>query len=113
MRFFFCRFGKNPNVDTHFLPDVDRDEEENQLRESLRQVNYTHFSGSLTIFLVSTLISPKILNTFMLDPLLKSWRLKTVHIFTDPYFLLLNWSNTEKTLIWGKTLTSSFTTGDP
>jgi len=31
------RFGKNPNVDTHFLPDVDRDEEENQLRERLRQ----------------------------------------------------------------------------
>ena len=33
------RFGKNPNVDTSFLPDVDRDEEENKLRESLRQVS--------------------------------------------------------------------------
>lgn len=31
------RLGKNPDVDTHFLPDVDRDEEENQLRERLRQ----------------------------------------------------------------------------
>lgn len=32
------RFGKNPNVDTSFLPDVERDEEENNLREQLRQV---------------------------------------------------------------------------
>ena len=31
------RLGKNPDVDTFFLPDVDRDEEENKLRESLRQ----------------------------------------------------------------------------
>ncbi len=31
------RFGKNPDVDTSFLPDVDRDAEENQLREKLRQ----------------------------------------------------------------------------
>jgi protein FAM50 len=31
------RFGKNPDVDTSFLPDVDRDEEENKLREQLRQ----------------------------------------------------------------------------
>ena len=31
------RFGKNPDVDTSFLPDVDRDEEENKLREHLRQ----------------------------------------------------------------------------
>ncbi|TRY72086.1 hypothetical protein TCAL_04772 [Tigriopus californicus] len=31
------RLGKNPDVDTSFLPDVDRDEEENQLREKLRQ----------------------------------------------------------------------------
>lgn len=30
------RFGKNPDVDTSFLPDVDRDEEENRLREELR-----------------------------------------------------------------------------
>lgn len=29
--------GKNPDVDTSFLPDVDRDEEENRLREELRQ----------------------------------------------------------------------------
>ena len=32
------RFGKNPDVDTSFLPDIDRDEEENKLREKLRQV---------------------------------------------------------------------------
>ena len=32
------RFGKNPDVDTSFLPDVERDEEENKLREQLRQV---------------------------------------------------------------------------
>ena len=32
------RFGKNPDVDTSFLPDVERDEEENRLREKLRQV---------------------------------------------------------------------------
>ena len=32
------RFGKNPDVDTSFLPDVERDEEENKLREKLRQV---------------------------------------------------------------------------
>ena len=31
------RFGKNPDVDTSFLPDVERDEEENKLREELRQ----------------------------------------------------------------------------
>ncbi len=31
------RLGKNPDVDTSFLPDVDRDEEENKLREELRQ----------------------------------------------------------------------------
>ena len=29
------RFGKNPDVDTSFLPDVERDEEENKLREQL------------------------------------------------------------------------------
>ena len=33
------RFGKNPNVDTSFLPDVERDEEENHLREQLRQAS--------------------------------------------------------------------------
>jgi len=31
------RFGMNPDVDTTFLPDRDRDEEENILREKLRQ----------------------------------------------------------------------------
>ena len=31
------RLGKNPDVDTFFLPDVDRDEEENKLREKLRE----------------------------------------------------------------------------
>ncbi|KAL8613757.1 Protein fam50a [Nucella lapillus] len=31
------RFGMNPDVDTSFLPDRDRDEEENKLREQLRQ----------------------------------------------------------------------------
>jgi len=31
------RLGKNPDVDTSFLPDVDRDEEENKLRENLRK----------------------------------------------------------------------------
>ncbi|PVD25693.1 hypothetical protein C0Q70_13353 [Pomacea canaliculata] len=31
------RFGMNPEVDTSFLPDRDRDEEENKLREQLRQ----------------------------------------------------------------------------
>ena len=35
------RFGKNPDVDTSFLPDVERDEEENKLRETLRQVVLT------------------------------------------------------------------------
>lgn len=29
---------KNPDVDTSFLPDRDREEEENKLREELRQV---------------------------------------------------------------------------
>lgn len=32
------RLGKNPDVDTSFLPDVEREEEENKLREKLRQV---------------------------------------------------------------------------
>ena len=32
------RFGKNPDVDTSFLPDVERDEEEIRLREQLRLV---------------------------------------------------------------------------
>ncbi|XP_005094663.1 protein FAM50 homolog [Aplysia californica] len=31
------RLGMNPDVDTSFLPDRDRDEEENKLREKLRQ----------------------------------------------------------------------------
>ncbi|VDL90632.1 unnamed protein product [Schistocephalus solidus] len=31
------RLGKNPNVDTSFLPDIDRDEEEKQLRDELRR----------------------------------------------------------------------------
>ncbi|VEL24840.1 unnamed protein product, partial [Protopolystoma xenopodis] len=31
------RLGKNPLVDTSFLPDIDRDEEERQLREQLRE----------------------------------------------------------------------------
>ncbi|KAL5007924.1 hypothetical protein ScPMuIL_013505 [Solemya velum] len=31
------RFGKNPDVDTSFLPDRDREEEENRIREHLRQ----------------------------------------------------------------------------
>ncbi len=30
---------KNPDVDTSFLPDRDREEEENKLREELRQVH--------------------------------------------------------------------------
>lgn len=34
------RLGKNPDVDTSFLPDVDRDEEENKLRQSLRKVSH-------------------------------------------------------------------------
>ena len=37
------RFGKNPDVDTSFLPDVERDEEENRLREKLRQVRTLFF----------------------------------------------------------------------
>lgn len=32
------RSNKNPDVDTSFLPDRDREEEENKLREELRQV---------------------------------------------------------------------------
>ncbi|EPY76132.1 hypothetical protein CB1_001492002 [Camelus ferus] len=31
------KLGKNPDVDTNFLPDRDREEEENRLREELRQ----------------------------------------------------------------------------
>ena len=31
------RFGMNPDVNTKFLPDRDRDDEENRLREQLRQ----------------------------------------------------------------------------
>jgi len=34
---FKKRFGKNPNVDTSFLPDKEREMEEDQLRENLRQ----------------------------------------------------------------------------
>ncbi|RNA11908.1 hypothetical protein BpHYR1_052171 [Brachionus plicatilis] len=34
---FKKRFGKNPTVDTSFLPDREREEEENALRERLRQ----------------------------------------------------------------------------
>ncbi|KAK2709019.1 protein FAM50 homolog [Artemia franciscana] len=33
----FKKIGKNPDVDTSFLPDRDREEEENRLREELRQ----------------------------------------------------------------------------
>ena len=31
------RFGMNPNVATHFLPDRERDEQENEMREELRR----------------------------------------------------------------------------
>ena len=31
-KFFKKRFGKNPNVDTSFLPDKEREEEDNRLR---------------------------------------------------------------------------------
>lgn len=34
------RIRKNPDVDTSFLPDREREEEENRLREELRQVCY-------------------------------------------------------------------------
>ena len=55
------RLGKNPDVDTFFLPDVDRDEEENKLREKLRdeweqrqrklkeetvEITYSYWDGS-------------------------------------------------------------------
>jgi len=33
------KIGKNPDVDTSFLPDREREEEENHLREILRQVS--------------------------------------------------------------------------
>ena len=32
---------KNPDVDTSFLPDREREEEENKLREELRQVEFS------------------------------------------------------------------------
>lgn len=32
------KIGKNPDVDTSFLPDKEREDEENQMREQLRQV---------------------------------------------------------------------------
>lgn len=34
---------KNPDVDTSFLPDREREEEENKLREELRQVVFSVF----------------------------------------------------------------------
>lgn len=34
------KMGKNPDVDTSFLPDREREEEENTLRETLRQVSH-------------------------------------------------------------------------
>lgn len=40
------RLGKNPDVDTSFLPDIDRDEEEKQLRQAInltRQSVYLRF----------------------------------------------------------------------
>lgn len=41
---------KNPDVDTSFLPDRDREEEENKLREELRLVHITavHFLPALS-----------------------------------------------------------------
>lgn len=32
-----AKFGKNPSVDTSFLPDRDREEQERKIREELRQ----------------------------------------------------------------------------
>ena len=32
------KFGKNPDVDTSFLPDRDREDEDNMMREKLRSV---------------------------------------------------------------------------
>ena len=32
-----AKFGKNPSVDTSFLPDRDREEQERTIREELRQ----------------------------------------------------------------------------
>ena len=42
------RSNKNPDVDTSFLPDRDREEEENKLREELRQVLH-HWSIILLV----------------------------------------------------------------
>ena len=42
---------KNPDVDTSFLPDRQREEEENQLREELRQVYNFNFQLFNEIFL--------------------------------------------------------------
>ena len=36
---------KNPDVDTSFLPDREREEEENRLREELRQVSFSVYSS--------------------------------------------------------------------
>lgn len=38
---------KNPDVDTSFLPDRDREDAENRLREELRQVGYTKHTSTL------------------------------------------------------------------
>uniref|UniRef100_G1RVQ6 Family with sequence similarity 50 member A n=1 Tax=Nomascus leucogenys TaxID=61853 RepID=G1RVQ6_NOMLE len=46
------KLGKNPDVDTSFLPDRDREEEENRLREELRQeweeieITFSYWDGS-------------------------------------------------------------------
>lgn len=42
---------KNPDVDTSFLPDREREDEENRLREELRQVEIklNQFQGVLTL----------------------------------------------------------------
>lgn len=38
------KLGKNPDVDTSFLPDREREEEENRLREELRKVCRFYFT---------------------------------------------------------------------
>lgn len=48
---------KNPDVDTSFLPDRDREEQENQLREQLRQVCRSCFISQLSLIICLEFLS--------------------------------------------------------
>nr|XP_026236835.1 protein FAM50A [Urocitellus parryii] len=92
------KLGKNPDVDTSFLPDRDREEEENRLREELRQEWWDgYFSPKGPLFNFDVHDDVRLLSDATVEKdeshagkvVLRSWYEKNKHIFPasrwEPY----------------------------